>query len=56
MSIGSLLGGLAMNFLVPGSGILGGISTGQDIEVNVAFKPTSSIPQDRSSICPDARA
>ena len=31
-------------------GILGGISTGQDIEVNVAFKPTSSIPQDRSSI------
>lgn len=25
MSIGSLLGGLAMNFLVPGSGILGGI-------------------------------
>ena len=31
-------------------GILGGISTGQDIEVNVAFKPTSSIPQDRASI------
>tara|TARA_B110000008_G_scaffold233590_1_gene237544 strand:- start:191 stop:1282 length:1092 start_codon:yes stop_codon:yes gene_type:complete len=31
-------------------GILGGISTGQDIAVNVAFKPTSSIPQDRSSI------
>mgnify|MGYP001275189828 CR=1 FL=1 len=31
-------------------GILGGISTGQDIEVSVAFKPTSSIPQDRSSI------
>ena len=31
-------------------GILGGISSGQDIEVNVAFKPTSSIPQDRSSI------
>jgi len=31
-------------------GILGGISTGQDVEVNVAFKPTSSIPQDRSSI------
>jgi chorismate synthase len=31
-------------------GILGGISTGQDIEVNVAFKPTSSIPQERSSI------
>jgi chorismate synthase len=31
-------------------GVLGGISTGQDIEVNVAFKPTSSIPQDRQSI------
>ena len=31
-------------------GVLGGISTGQDIEVNVAFKPTSSIPQDRHSI------
>ncbi|MBT3826558.1 MAG: chorismate synthase [Nitrosomonadales bacterium] len=31
-------------------GVLGGISTGQDIEVNVAFKPTSSIPQDRNSI------
>jgi chorismate synthase len=31
-------------------GILGGISTGQDVDVNVAFKPTSSIPQDRSSI------
>ena len=31
-------------------GILGGISTGQDVEVSVAFKPTSSIPQDRSSI------
>tara|TARA_B100000035_G_C21037138_1_gene571716 strand:- start:15100 stop:16188 length:1089 start_codon:yes stop_codon:yes gene_type:complete len=31
-------------------GILGGISTGQDIEVSVAFKPTSSIPQDRKSI------
>tara|TARA_B100000780_G_scaffold181941_1_gene127663 strand:+ start:1076 stop:2164 length:1089 start_codon:yes stop_codon:yes gene_type:complete len=31
-------------------GVLGGISTGQNIEVNVAFKPTSSIPQDRSSI------
>ena len=31
-------------------GILGGISTGQNIEVNVAFKPTSSIPQDRASI------
>ncbi|MFO1381487.1 MAG: chorismate synthase [Chitinivorax sp.] len=31
-------------------GILGGISTGQDIEVNIAFKPTSSIPQERNSI------
>lgn len=31
-------------------GVLGGISTGQDIEVSIAFKPTSSIPQDRKSI------
>jgi chorismate synthase len=31
-------------------GILGGISSGQDIRVNVAFKPTSSIPQERNSI------
>ena len=31
-------------------GVLGGISTGQDIEVSIAFKPTSSIPQDRQSI------
>ena len=31
-------------------GILGGISTGQNIEVSIAFKPTSSIPQDRRSI------
>lgn len=31
-------------------GILGGISSGQDIVVNVAFKPTSSIPQERNSI------
>jgi chorismate synthase len=31
-------------------GILGGISTGQTITANVAFKPTSSIPQDRHSI------
>ena len=31
-------------------GILGGISTGQNIEVNIAFKPTSSIPQNRDSI------
>ena len=34
-------------------GVLGGISTGQDIVVNVAFKPTSSIPQDRHSIDTD---
>jgi len=34
-------------------GVLGGISTGQDIAVNVAFKPTSSIPQDRHSIDTD---
>ena len=31
-------------------GMLGGISTGQDIRVNVALKPTSSIPQPRRSI------
>ena len=31
-------------------GILGGISTGQSIIAHVAFKPTSSIPQDRKSI------
>jgi chorismate synthase len=31
-------------------GILGGISSGQNIHVNVAFKPTSSIPQERHSI------
>ncbi len=31
-------------------GILGGISSGQNIVVNVAFKPTSSIPQERKSI------
>lgn len=31
-------------------GILGGISSGQDIVVNIAFKPTSSIPQERNSI------
>ena len=31
-------------------GVLGGISSGQDIVVNVAFKPTSSIPQERHSI------
>ena len=31
-------------------GILGGISTGQEIRVNIALKPTSSIPQERRSI------
>ncbi|MBZ4201171.1 MAG: chorismate synthase [Methylotenera sp.] len=31
-------------------GILGGISTGQTIRVNVALKPTSSIPQPRRSV------
>ena len=31
-------------------GILGGISTGQEIRVNVALKHTSSIPQERRSI------
>ncbi|MCX7190860.1 MAG: chorismate synthase [Candidatus Methylopumilus sp.] len=31
-------------------GVLGGISTGQPIIAHVAFKPTSSIPQDRKSI------
>jgi chorismate synthase len=31
-------------------GVLGGISSGQDIRVSLAVKPTSSIPQDRRSI------
>lgn len=31
-------------------GVLGGISTGQDIVVSIALKPTSSIPQERRSI------
>ena len=31
-------------------GVLGGISTGQDIEVSLAIKPTSSIAQPRRSI------
>ncbi|MEW9897695.1 chorismate synthase [Chitinivorax sp. PXF-14] len=31
-------------------GVLGGISTGQDITVSLAVKPTSSIPQERRSI------
>lgn len=37
-------------------GILGGISTGQTISVNVALKPTSSIPQERRSIDQDGLA
>jgi chorismate synthase len=37
-------------------GVLGGISSGQDIFVNVAFKPTSSIPQERNSIDKDGAA
>jgi chorismate synthase len=31
-------------------GVLGGVSTGQDIRVSIAIKPTSSIPQNRRSI------
>ena len=31
-------------------GMLGGISTGQEIRLNIALKPTSSIPQPRRSI------
>jgi chorismate synthase len=31
-------------------GVLGGITTGQSILANIAFKPTSSIPQNRKSI------
>ncbi len=34
-------------------GVLGGISTGQTIQVNIALKPTSSIPQARRSIDKD---
>ncbi len=37
-------------------GILGGISTGQDIVVNMAIKPTSSIAQSRHSIDIDGNA
>jgi chorismate synthase len=37
-------------------GILGGISTGQSIQVNVALKPTSSIPQPRRSVDKDGLA
>lgn len=34
-------------------GVLGGISSGQDVLVNIALKPTSSIPQERRSIDKD---
>lgn len=34
-------------------GILGGISTGQALRINIALKPTSSIPQERRSIDKD---
>ena len=34
-------------------GVLGGISTGQDVVVQIALKPTSSIPQARRSIDKD---
>ncbi|MEN9659580.1 MAG: hypothetical protein RL571_3045 [Pseudomonadota bacterium] len=37
-------------------GILGGISTGQDIVVNLAVKPTSSIAQERNSIDKDGNS
>lgn len=37
-------------------GVLGGISTGQEIRVNIALKPTSSIPQERRSIDKDGNA
>ncbi len=37
-------------------GMLGGISTGQKIRVNVALKPTSSIPQERRSIDKNGKA
>ena len=36
-------------------GILGGISTGQDIVVTLAVKPTSSVRLDRRSIDKDGR-
>lgn len=37
-------------------GILGGISTGQDIDVTVTFKPTSSIPQKIETVTLDNQA
>jgi chorismate synthase len=42
--------GFATNY---SGGVLGGISTGQDIQVHIALKPTSSIPQARRSINKD---
>lgn len=37
-------------------GVLGGISSGQDVEVSIALKPTSSLPQERRSINKDGEA
>ncbi|WP_269532282.1 chorismate synthase [Chitinimonas sp. BJYL2] len=37
-------------------GVLGGISTGQDITASIAIKPTSSIPQERKSINKDGES
>jgi chorismate synthase len=37
-------------------GVLGGISTGQEILVSIALKPTSSIPQERHSINKNGKA
>ena len=34
---------------------MGGISTGQEIRVNIALKPTSSIPQERRFIDKDGK-
>ncbi|MBK9394766.1 MAG: chorismate synthase [Uliginosibacterium sp.] len=39
-----------------GGGVLGGISSGQDIRVSIAIKPTSSLPQERRSIDRDGQA
>lgn len=36
-------------------GVLGGISTGQTVNVSIALKPTSSIPQERRSIDKDGQ-
>jgi chorismate synthase len=37
-------------------GVLGGISTGQDLEVSIAIKPTSSIVSPRESIDQNSQA